>query len=175
MGLSRIIESKRPQLDRFRDLFRELIEPEVKTPRDLVRLLNPLKVTWSAVKDIANIEDFLCIETLRMKRPELYFALRSNKNYLTNIPSSTAVTVTAEGRQEHPQAQTCEDIFLKPAPEDERERLRRGLMLLFPALAHIWEPGKHKEDSPYICEDQCRICSANHFDMYFRFTRSDDV
>ena len=173
--LNKIFGRERPLEDeqRFKTLFDEIIEPKIKTPRDLLRLSNPLKVTWSAVKGDVNVTDFLCIETLRVQHPGLYHALRSNKDYLTKITPSTSMTVR-DGKREHPLAQTCEDIFLKPEPEDERERLRRGLMLLFPALAHIWEFDKYEYNVPAIGDDQRHVCLPKYFDTYFRFARPEN-
>ena len=150
-----IIENKyRVNESRFKPLFDTIIGPEMKTPRDLLKILNPLVVTWSAVKGYVDVADFLCIETLRVKRPWLYHALRSNKADLTKITPSTSLTVG-----EHPHAQRFDHTFLerefqaeKPELAAERERLRRGLMLLFPALAHIWPPIDHGEDSPDVCD-----------------------
>ena len=173
--------------DYFRNLFDEMIAPEIKTARDLVKILNPLKVTLSAVKGEVDIVDFLCIETLRVKRPGLYHALRSNKDHLTKIETGeeafqrgfSSIKKQDEDSPDqpykHPQAQTCEDIFLKREPETERERLRRGLMLLFPALARTWSPRNYKDDDPDTWERQRRICSPKHFDTYFRFALPDHV
>ena len=69
--------------DRFRNLFAEMIAPEIKTPRDLIRILNPLKVIWPAVKGEVDATEFLCLETLRVQRPKLYATIRANKILLT--------------------------------------------------------------------------------------------
>ena len=172
--------------DYFRSLFAEMIAPEIKTPRDLIRILNPLKVTWPAVKGEVDSADFLCIETLRVQRPELYRALRSNKDDLTKTESgeeamsrgyhSHSPSEDSETQPyKHPQAQTYEDIFLNREPEAERERLRRGLMLLFPALARTWSPSNYRDDDPDTWERQRRVCSPKHFDTYFRFALPDDI
>ena len=171
---------------RFAPLLDALITPELKTPRDLLKILNPLMVTWSAVEDSIDIVDFLCIETLRVKRPELYYALRSNKDLLTKVESndqamergyhSAPPNEDSESQPyKHPQAETYEDIFLNREPETERERLRRGLMLLFPTLARTWSPSNYRDDDPDTWERQRRICSPKHFDTYFRFALQDDV
>ena len=170
----------------FRNLFDEIIAPEIKTPRDLIRILNPLKVTWPAVKGEVNVTDFLCIETLRVKRPELYYALRANKDHLTRTESGEAAMERgyhspspskdpSTQPYKHPQAQTYENIFLKRESEVEREKLRRGLMLLFPALARIWSPNNYRDDDPDTWDHQRRVCSPKHFDTYFRFALQDDV
>lgn len=170
----------------FRSLFAEIIAPEIRTPRDLIKILNPLKVTWPAVKGEVNVTDFLCVETLRVKRPGLYHALRSDKAHLTKIESGEEAmergfALTNQSREssdqpyQHPQAQTYENIFLQPEPENERERLRRGLMLLFPALARTWSPQNYRDDDPDTWERQRRVCSLKHFDTYFRFSLQYDA
>ena len=181
----RIIAGNAPvNMERFGLLFDAIIDPEMKTPRDLLKILNPLMVTWSAVKDDVDIADFLSLETLRVKRPGLYHVLRSNKDVLTKIESGDEAMERdfhshspSEEPQthpyKHPQAQTYEDIFLKREHEDERERLRRGLMLLFPTLARIWSPSNYKGDSPDTWDIQRRVCSSKHFNTYFRFARLD--
>ena len=179
--------------DYFRNLFAEIIAPEIKTPRDLIRILNPLTVTWPAVKGEVDITDFLCIETLRAKRPELYHALRSNKDHLTKVESEDEAMEQSFSSHppskdpqtqsyQHPQAQTYENIFLnreaeaeKRESEAERDRLRRGLMLLFPALARTWSPRNYRDDDPNAWERQRRVCSPKHFDTYFRFALPDDI
>ncbi len=47
----------------FGNLFHKIIAPEIKTPRDILRILNPLKITWGAVKGEVDPTDFLCLET----------------------------------------------------------------------------------------------------------------
>ena len=44
--------------DYLRNLFAEMIAPEIKTPRDLIRILNSLKVTWPAVKGKSMLQNF---------------------------------------------------------------------------------------------------------------------
>ena len=182
-----IKERKYRDGDYFRNLFDEMIAPEIKTARDLVKILNPLKVTLSAVKGEVDIVDFLCVETLRVKRPGLYHALRSNKDHLTKIESGEEAFqrgFSSKKKQDedspdqpykHPQAETYEDIFLNRESETERERLRRGLMLLFPTLARTWSPSNYRDDDPDTWERQRRICSPKHFDTYFRFALPDHV
>ena len=114
------------------NLFSEVIAPEIKTPRDLLRILNPLRVTWAAVKGEVFPVDFLCLETLRIQRPGLYHTLRTNKGRLTGKEESGSLRVEEPSREQY------DEIFLKQEPPSEHERLRRGLMRLFPALKRVW-------------------------------------
>lgn len=150
------------------NLFREIIAPEIKTPRDVLRILNPLRVTWPAVKGEVHPADFLCLETLRIQRPELYRTLRSNKERLTRGEENIRLLVAK------PSPKDYDGIFLKQVPPPEHERVRRGLMRLFPALRRVWLDQAHTDNFD-MWDRQRRVCSPGHFDTYFRFALPDDV
>ena len=152
------------------NLFNEIIAPEIRTPRDLLRILNPLRVTWAAVKGEVSPIDFLCIETLRIQRPGLYRMLRANKSRLTTGREEKINLLTAELSREQ-----YDEIFLKQEPSSERERLREGLMRLFPALRLVGKDTAYTSNPPDIWDKQRRVCSPRHFDTYFRFALSNDV
>lgn len=50
----------------------------IQTPRDLVRLIGSLAVTYPDVRDHVNAHDFVLLECLRIFRPEVYAALRDH-------------------------------------------------------------------------------------------------
>ena len=151
----------------FDRLFEQLIAPEIKTPRDLLRILNPLQVTWAAVKGEVNPTDFLCLETLRIQRPGLYGALRRNKSRLTQG------TIRLYDSNSSPEEYN--KIFLESEPESERERLRSGLKRLFPLLQSGWGGSRPGMSNSLEMDKHQRACSPKHFDTYFRFALSNDV
>ena len=151
----------------FGRLFKRLIAPEIKTPRDLLRILNPLQVTWAAVKGEVNPTDFLCLETLRIQRPGLYGALRRNKSRLTQG--------TSRPYDSNSSLEEYNKIFLESEPESERERLRSGLKRLFPLLQRGWGDSGLVTSNSLETDKQRRVYSPKHFDTYFRFVLSNDV
>ena len=158
----------------FRNLFDEIIAPEIKTPRDLVRILNPLKVTWPAVKGEVDPAEFLCLETLRVQRPKLYATLRANKILLTG---SVMEDIGVSARMRLEQGRSSEQynkIFLESEPPSEHERLRGGLIQLFPELERAWRNVDHP-DLPADRDVRRRVCAPRHFDTYFRFSLSKDL
>ena len=166
--LHRIIEEQEFEDKRHFDrLFEQLIAPEIKTPRDLLRILNPLQVTWAAVKGEVNPTDFLCLETLRIQRPGLYGALRRNKSRLTQG------TIRLYDSNSSPEEYN--KIFLESEPESERERLRSGLKRLFPLLQSGWGGSRPGMSNSLEMDKHRRACSPKHFDTYFRFALSDEV
>ncbi len=156
---------------RFQNLYNELIEPEIKTPRDFIRILNPLKVTWAAVREEVNPADFLCLETLRIQRPELYRTLKANKDRVTGRQGTNLWGTSSSPER----SEKYDAIFLECEPESDRERLRNGLMRLFPALKRAWKDVTHGEHSLALWDKQRRVCSPEHFDTYFQFSLSEDV
>lgn len=158
--------------DHFRNLFADMIAPEIKTPRDLVRILNPLKVTWPAVKGEVDATEFLCLETLRIRRPKLYATLRANKILLTG---SVMEDIGFSARMRLEQGRSSEQynkIFLEPEPESEHERLRDGMMQLFPELERAWRNVDQIDLHPDR-DRKRRVCAPRHFDTYFRFSLSE--
>ncbi len=156
----------------FRNLFLEMIAPEIKIPRDLIRLLNPLKVTWPTVKGAVDAAEFLCLEILRIQRPKLYATLRSNKILLTD---SVMEDIGFSARMRLDQGRSSEQydkIFLEPEPPSEHERLRGGLIQLFPELERAWRNVDHI-DLPADRDVHRRVCSPRHFDAYFSFSLSE--
>lgn len=158
--------------DHFRNLFAEMIAPEIKTPRDLIRMLNPLKVTWPAVKGEVDAAEFLCLETLRVRRPNLYATLRANKILLTgSVMEDIGFSARMRLEQERSPEQ-YNKIFLEPEPSSEHERLRNGLMQLFPELERAWR-NVDQIDLPPDRDVRRRVCAPRHFDTYFRFSLSE--
>lgn len=168
--LDSIIEGEelRDEVD-FRTLFDVIVAPEIKTPRDLLRILNPLKITWAAVEGEVDIADFLCLETLRIQRPGLYHTLRSNERRLTGTEENLNLLIAKLSREQY------DEIFLEQEPSSEHERLRRGLMRLFPALRRVWLDQAYTDNSLDMWDSQRRVCSPRHFDTYFRFALPDDA
>ncbi|MDE0405889.1 MAG: P-loop NTPase fold protein [Nitrospira sp.] len=158
--------------DHFRNLFDEIITPEIKTPRDLIRILNPLKVTWPAVKGEVDAAEFLCLETLRVQRPKLYATIRANKILLTGSVMEDIGFSARRRLEEGRSSEKYNKIFLKPEPESEHGRLRDGLIQLFPELERAWRNVDQINLSPDR-DRQRRICSPRHFDTYFRFSLSE--
>jgi predicted KAP-like P-loop ATPase len=75
----------------FMNVFYDVIAPEMRTPRDLIRLTNALAVTWPAVGSDVDRADFVAMETFRLLRPEIYRALRANKERLCGTARALAV------------------------------------------------------------------------------------
>jgi predicted KAP-like P-loop ATPase len=143
------------------------VTPLLKSPRDLNRLMGMLRVTWPAVATEVDRADFVSIEALRLFVPNLYRAIRANPDRLTGLRSISV------DRPERSFAAEYDQLFLAGIPEHEIGRVKRGLRRLFPRLDAVWSNVHHSSDT--TSRRFRRICSADHFDTYFRFAIGDDV
>jgi predicted KAP-like P-loop ATPase len=156
------------EMVRFMNVFYDVISPEIRTPRDLIRLTNALAVTWAAVGNEVDRADFIAMETLRLLQPEVYRSLRTLKERLCGIGDRA-------GRRGRDQAAEIDKLLFGSGEYKEKERLRRALMRLFPRLESVWGNLHYGEDSATEWERERRVCSANHFDAYFRFMLGEGV
>ena len=152
---------------RFMNVFYDVVVPEIRTPRDLIRLANGLAVTWPAVGAEVDRADFIGLEVLRLLRPNIYRAVRANKDRLIGLSESSARRSQQEQRSEY------DKILLDTTDPRDQERVRRGLMRLFPRLESIWSNMHYSDDSEW--SRQRRVCAGDHFDSYFRFSIGDDI
>jgi predicted KAP-like P-loop ATPase len=155
-------------LQRFMNVFYEAIAPEIRLPRDLIRIMNAVSVSWAAVGTEVDHADFLAIETYRILRPELYRAIRSNKDRLCGATNHGA-------RPPREQAGEFDRIFFGNPDAPDTARLRRALMRLFPRLEAVWSNMHYDAHSTAGWARKRRICAQDHFDAYFRFSLGDDI
>lgn len=155
-------------LIRFMNVFHDVIVPEIRTPRDLIRLMNALSVTWPAVGNEVDLADFVGIETLRLFQPGVYRVIRGNKERLCGASDRF-------GRPGRDLKAETDLLLLSPADKADHERLRRALMRLFPRLESVWNNLSYDTGSANNWTRDRLLCSSEHFDSYFRFSVGDNV
>lgn len=154
------------QIVRFMNVFYDVSAPLVRSPRDLLRLMNALSVSWPAIGKELNIADFVAIEALRVLRPAVYHALRNTKERLCGTGRSL-------GGREQNEAAVYDRELLGSIEETQREPMRRALRRLFPRLDSVWSNMHYSSDGTWSRERQ--VCSKSHFDAYFRFSLGDET
>lgn len=140
------------------NVYFEGIDPFVTTPRDAVRLVNSLAVTYSAVKGEVHFVDFVAIEALRIFSPQVYDAIRQNPDRFAG-PSDSA-----KGLQQVPDMKAFYDALL---PEKDGQPIKKLLLRLFPKLEAVW--GKMDYNSYWSREwrRDRRVCSPDVLPVYF--------
>ncbi|MBR1277752.1 P-loop NTPase fold protein [Bradyrhizobium sp. AUGA SZCCT0283] len=157
------------ELLQFMNVFYDVIAPEIRTPRDVIRLANSLSVTWPAIGREVDRADFIGIETFRLLRPTVYRAIRSSKELLVGGADSGTSRYSTDQKTEY------DKILLGGVAQKDQEQLRRALKRLFPRLDSVWGNLSYGQDSLAGWERQRRVCAASRFDTYFRLSIGDDV
>lgn len=156
------------RLLRFMNIFYEGVAPEMRTPRDVARFTNSLAITWPAATGEVDTADFVALEVLRLLHPEIYRAVRQNKDRLCRLGGS-------ERDDRRAQAKKYEDLLLRSSVGAQRERLRNTMMRMFPVLEAVWGNRHYGGDFGRQWAAERRVCSAAHFDAYFRFAVGAEV
>ncbi len=155
-------------LVRFMNIFYEGISPAMRTPRDVTRFTNSLSVSWPAVAGEVDRADFLALEMLRLRHPSIYRAIRQNKEQLSG-------SGRGEGRDRQAAAERFNNLFFGTDPQPDHDKIRRLLMRLFPALQSVWANVSYNDGFARQWAMERRVCSADHFDTFFRFAIGDEV
>ena len=154
-------------INELRNLFHLVVAPELKTPRDVIRLANTLSIVVNPIKDEVFFPDIMSLETLRIFHPKVYRAIRANKSEILDLPISSVT-----GNREELKKEFFHQLLGSEA-ENERERLKKILMRLFPQLQSIFADTSYSE--AWRWTQQRRVCSKEHFDSYFRFALSPEA
>lgn len=155
------------RLTRFWNVFYDAVAPHIARARDVVRLTNALEVTWPAVRQDADIADFLAVETLRLFRPGVHRAIFEN----ADVVCGPELGPMPQGNA----GETCDQTLLADIPANERPALRKALMRLFPALESAWSNVHYDRQFAIEWRTARRVCVRAHFDTYFRFSPSDRI
>jgi len=146
------------------NIFHSGIKVFFNTIRDVTRYLNTLRFSFPMVKEEVNPVDFIAITSFQVSLPELYYAIRDNKDLFTGVSSGFGGRSEKRINQERKQ---CNEI-LNLVPENIKENIKELLIRLFPKLKSIWGNTNYGSDWLETWRKNCRICSPDVFDTYFR-------
>ena len=143
-------------------IFSPGIETLIETPRDIVRLMNVLRLTYPPVCRELNPVDFIAVEAVRVFLPELYDTIRRNPTMFPGEPRAVAVAgAAAAGRAFH-------DAWAAELPERLREAAQTLILRLFPAVPDF--PGAVvSRDVSGNTRQELHVASPELFDAYFQF------
>ena len=149
------------QLNRFQNIFYDIVVPYMQTPRDVVRFQNVISVTWPAIAGEVCLADFVALETLRLYEPSLFQAIRSNKLKLCGPDRELNL-----GQVENSDF----EFYLREVREEFHDVARSALQRLFPRMDAASYSSEFHED----LNAQRRVCVEEHFVTYFRLFLSDE-
>ena len=152
---------------RFWNVFMDVIAPLIRTPRDIIRIVNDLKATWPAVAEEVDRTDYLALSAIKLLRPQLYAAIRTHPDELCGLQERGG------GRGDALQMRYDQMLKLDELADDERLRWRVALRRLFPRLDSIWSNVWRSDDDG--AQRDRLIASRKHFNTYFSFSLSQDI
>ena len=134
--------------------------------RDVTRYINSLRFSFEMVKDEVNAIDFFAITGIQVFIPEVYYGIMDNKDIFSGVSDSVYERSDAAKEQAK---ERCDEIINR-VDELPPEVLKDFLERLFPKLESIYDNTIYGDDWYGNWRKDCRICSPDIFDIYFRLS-----
>ena len=169
--LDRILESlPLPNFDQayWGNVYYDGLDHYVNKPRDIVRIVNALRVTYPAVAGEVNPVDFIALEFLRVFEPEVYGTICVNQDMFAGHADRGY-------RHDIEPEKTFHESWLTQIAPDYRSHIKDLVLHLFPKLASVWGKTSYGSNWSVRWRKELRVCSPDIFDVYFRFGVSPDV
>lgn len=164
-GLDSIIESKPMPFPfdqgRWAEIYSEGLDQFIKKPRDIIRLLNSIAVTYPPLAGEVNPVDFIALEFLRVFEPLAYGSIRDAKEFFCGAPTQF----------DHKKAEE-KSYFVKwenSLPEKSRAHVALLVGRLFPKVAQVLGSGMVSSSDHGEWRRELRPCSTDCFGVYFQF------
>jgi len=138
------------------------LESYVVKPRDVVRIVNALSVTYPAVAGEVNTVDYIAIEFLRLFEPTLYATIRDNREMFVGTPDRGERGNGGPIRVFH-------EHWLEQLPAERRPAAKALVSRLFPRANAVWGGMHYGGEWNLTWRSELRICSSEMFDIYFQF------
>lgn len=139
------------------------IDHFINKPRDIVRLLDNLSVTYSAVKGEVNAVDFIAVESLRVFCPMIYDIIRKNPKAFAGQVDTLGFLEPTVDELKH-----LHNSWLDQLQDEDKEPVKRVLLHLFPKLEVVWGNTAGAAQQETTWRRQRRVCSLETFPIYFR-------
>jgi predicted KAP-like P-loop ATPase len=148
------------------------LEPLMRTPRDIVRLTNSLRVTYGAVRGEVNVVDFVALEALRVFEPKVYDRIRARPD-LFGVLSRLARSLP----QSSEAAQRAYHVMWCRAIEDaeRREAVKQIVASVFPEAAAALEARLGIGRGRSLMRRSRAAAEPDYFPVYFRFALGDQL
>lgn len=137
----------------------------IAKPRDIVRVINTLAVTYPPVAGEVNPVDYIALEFLRVFQPAAYITVRDNKQMFAGV-------LAREGR--HDEVKTFHQSWLASLTDRDRLPVTALVERIFPKVeSALGRMGYGGEFLP-VWRNSLRACSPELFDIYFQFGVPDE-
>ncbi|MGN6569093.1 MAG: hypothetical protein ACTHJ0_14125 [Flavipsychrobacter sp.] len=152
--------------ERFTSIYSKTFLQSAKSIYTAKRHANTLAEALPVLKDKVNICDLITITGIKIFYPKLYELIKTNGIILAGpIPHGTY----DQWKQELQALRIKLDAAIKGYDDEGNNGnfIRGMLALLFPRLNVVYRDIQQTDEEYLLCVEKGRICSANHFDLYF--------
>jgi predicted KAP-like P-loop ATPase len=147
----------------FDQAFSPGIETLLATPREVVRLVNALRVSYPPLSAEVNTADFVAVEALRVFQPELYDLVRRTPGrFAGTTRPRTAGAVDDDTRRFHEAWRGSLDAGI-------RAGVTTLVMRLFPSVPDFEGLIVQRDAPSDAARQELRVASPELFSTYFRF------
>lgn len=155
------------QVQEFMRDFTYAFDQSLSTPRKAKLYGNTLLFTLPILKGEVNPVDLMIIEGFRVFTPNLYEAIRTNKDYFTGVFSES------RHRSNDALKEKIKNIIDKALDEDkieEKEGCIQVLQNLFPKLNSVYGNTTYGTEWYEQWNNEQRACSESYFSRYFTYS-----
>lgn len=164
-GLDSILDSKPMPFPfdqgRWAEIFWGRLERFIKKPRDIVRILNSLSVSYPPLAGEVNPVDFIALEFLRVFEPAAYGSISDAKEFFSGSPTQMDYKKAVE--------KSYFENWKMDLPAKSREPIVDLAGRIFPKVAQILGNGMVARDVMAAWRKELRPCSEDCFNIYFQF------
>jgi predicted KAP-like P-loop ATPase len=153
------------------NVFNEGIDHFIQSPRDIVRLINALAVTFPAVRNEVNPVDFVAVETIRVFTPAAYEVIRQNSDRFAGASDSGFQFRQSDIDTER----SFHDGWLGQIQEEDRNAIKALLERLFPKFATAFGGAHYGAESEREWRRELRVCSTHVIPVYFRLAVPEET
>lgn len=152
--------------ERFTSIYSKTFLQSAKSIYTAKRHANTLAEALPVLKDKVNICDLITITGIKIFYPKLYELIKTNGVILAGpIPHGTY----EQWKQELQALRIKLDAAINGYDDEGNNGnfIRGMLALLFPRLNVVYRDIQQTDEEYLLCVEKGRICSADHFDLYF--------
>lgn len=164
-GLDSIIDSEKSPFPfdqgRWSEIFSDGLDGCIQKPRDVVRILNAISVTYPPLAGEVNVVDLIALEFLRVFEPSTYESIREAKEYFAGDLGQKRFDTSREV--------AYIEKWRDGLPELSRERLSSLVGRIFPKILEALSRSHIAHEDYVSWRRELRVCSPECFDIYFQF------
>jgi predicted KAP-like P-loop ATPase len=147
----------------FDQTFSPGIETLLRTPRDVVRLVNALQLSYPPLSQELNTADFVALEALRLFEPSLYDLIRRTpERFAGTTRPRTGAGVDEATRRFH-------EGWVAALEPDVQLGVATLVLRLFPAVPDLQSPAVQREAPGAGARQELRVASPELYSAYFQF------